>query len=435
MRARGNEVGQTARMSWRGYASAIALAAFVALGTAGVALAVTSGHASLRDLSSLVLFGAFVGVGSLILARRGPAAIGWICLVIGLAPTVAFVALAYAQHPATMGSDLAPFMGWLQIWLWVPTAGLAFTFLPLLFPDGRLPSSRWRLVALLDLAVIGVLTAEAIATANSLLGEPTRSAAETAFFRSTPGPLLGATAISMAAAVVLSASALAVRYAGGTPAERQQLRWVAAAAAVLAIGLLVAIVAPPLDVITFPLTFLPLPLALGVAILRYRLYGIDIIVNRALVYIPLLGILGGLYTASIALFQRVSIALTGDRSDAAVIATTLIVASVFTPVRRWLEGIVERRYGTTRREAEAPVASTPSARDDPALDARIEAIAERVSERVFERYFARERAAREEGASRARAARDVSAPRDFGQERAVADTRSTTARRGTRSSR
>jgi hypothetical protein len=418
----------------RALAAVVALAAFVVIGTAGVALAVTSGHASLRDLSSLALFGAFVGVGSLILARRGPALIGWICLVIGLAPTVAFFALAYAQHPAFAGSDLSRFMGWLQIWLWVPTAGLAFTFLPLLFPDGRPPSLRWRPVALLDLAVIGVLAAEAIATANSLLGGPTRSAAETAFFRATPTPLLGVSAVLLGTAIVLSTSALAVRYANGSDVERQQLRWVAAAAVILAVGMLVAIVVPPLDVITFPLTFLPLPIALGVAILRYRLYGIDIIVNRALVYIPLLGILGGLYTASIALFQRVSIALTGDRSDAAVIATTLIVASVFTPVRKWLEAIVERRYGTSRPDAGGQVAPSQSA-SNAALDARVEAIAERVSERVFERYFARERAAREEAPSRARAPRDESAPRDFGQERAVADTRSTTARPETRSSR
>jgi hypothetical protein len=372
----------------RAFAAALALAAFVALAFAGVALAVTSGHASLRDLSALALFGAFVVVGSLILARQGPAAIGWVCLVIGLAPTVAFFALAYARHPAAMETAVAPFFGWLQIWLWVPTAGLAFTFLPLMFPDGRLPSARWRPVALLDLAVIALLTAEAIATANSLLGEPVRSAAESAFFRATSSPVLGISATLTATAVVLSAVALAVRYSRGTPAERQQLRWVAAAAIVLAIGMLIAIIVPPLDVVTFPLTFLPLPLALGVAILRYRLYGIDIIVNRALVYIPLLGILGGLYTASIALFQRVSVALTGDRSDAAVILTTLIVASVFTPVRKWLEGIVERRYSAAEERRAAVAPGTPEVGSRDALDRRIEAIAERVSARVLERYLA-----------------------------------------------
>jgi hypothetical protein len=374
-------------MNPRVYVPAVALALFVVLGTAGAALAFTSGHASIRDLSSLVLFGAFVGVGAVILARRGPAVIGWICLVIGVAPTVAFFALAYARHPAAQATGLAPLMGWLQTWLWVPTAGLAFTFLPLLFPDGRLPSPRWRLVALLDLAVIGLLTVEAIATANSLLGEPTRSAADTAFFRSTPPSLLGVSAVLMASAVVLSAAALAVRYARGASAERQQLLWVAAAAVVLAVGILVAIVVPPLDVITFPLTFLPLPLALGVAILRYRLYGIDIIVSRALVYIPLLGILGGLYTAAIALFQRVSVALTGDRSDAAIIVTTLIVASVFTPVRKWLEGIVERRFRPTEERPAAAEPATPEALTRDALDGRMEAIAERVSRETLERYL------------------------------------------------
>jgi hypothetical protein len=87
-----------------------------------------------------------------------------------------------------------------------------------------------------------------------------------------------------------------------------------------------------------------LPVAAAIAVLRRRLYDIDLILNRALVYIPLTGILGGLYAAGVALFQRIFQALTGDKSDAAVVITTLVLAGMFTPIRNALQVFVDRRF-------------------------------------------------------------------------------------------
>jgi hypothetical protein len=87
-----------------------------------------------------------------------------------------------------------------------------------------------------------------------------------------------------------------------------------------------------------------LPVAAAVAVLRYHLYNIDVIINRALVYIPLTGILGGAYAAGVALFQKLFVAVTGDRSDAAIVITTLVLASMFTPIRNWLQSFVDRRF-------------------------------------------------------------------------------------------
>jgi hypothetical protein len=87
-----------------------------------------------------------------------------------------------------------------------------------------------------------------------------------------------------------------------------------------------------------------LPIAAAVAILRHRLYDIDLILNRALVYIPLTGILGGLYAAGVALFQRAFVAITGDKSDGAVVITTLVLAGMFTPIKNWLQSFVDKRF-------------------------------------------------------------------------------------------
>jgi hypothetical protein len=91
-------------------------------------------------------------------------------------------------------------------------------------------------------------------------------------------------------------------------------------------------------------SLLAIPAAAGVAILRYRLYDIDLIISRTLVYVPLTAFLAGLYSASVALFQKVFQAVTGDRSDAAIIISALVLAAVFTPAKTWLQGKVDRRF-------------------------------------------------------------------------------------------
>jgi hypothetical protein len=175
---------------------------------------------------------------------------------------------------------------------------------------------------------------------------------------------------------VLCAGALLVRYRDGSPEQRQQLKWVAAAFVVFAVSLVVSVLLPPLD--TFAITLPILPISVGIAVLRYRLYDIDLIINRALVYIPLTGLLGGLYAASVALFQRLFVALTGDRSDAAVVITTLIVAGVFTPARKSLEAAVDRRFKPAH-QGRMGIEGVRTALD-PALREEVEAIARRVVE-------------------------------------------------------
>jgi len=245
-------------------------------------------------------------------------------------------------------------------------------FLPLLFPDGRLPSPRWWPVAWLAVVDIVVLLVAVGFTSPGLFGgEPSPLAIIPA------GPASEAigtlAAILTLGAGVLCAGSLLVRYRRVDSDERQQLKWVAGAMAVFAVSLVVSVLLPPID--TFAWVLPIVPISVGIAILRYRLYDIDILIGRALAYVALSALLAGGYAASVALFQRLFILVTGDRSDAAIVITTLILASIFTPARKALEGVVERRF----RPPEAVAAPAPEAvlvaLDDPQLERRIDAIA------------------------------------------------------------
>lgn len=126
---------------------------------------------------------------------------------------------------------------------------------------------------------------------------------------------------------------------------RQQLKWFAASAVVVAIMLVNSFfTAERYAQVGLILAMVTVPIAIGIAILRYRLYEIDTLINRAIVYGVLTAVLAGLYSASIGLFQRLFVAVTGEKSDAAIVMTTLILASPFTPVRSWLQAVTDRRF-------------------------------------------------------------------------------------------
>ena len=182
--------------------------------------------------------------------------------------------------------------------------------------------------------------------------------------------------------VVIAAASIAVRYQRADTEARAQVRWIAVAVLLLAgagLPFLVARYALNMDYATGE-TLLAialaagcfLPIAAAVAITRYRLYNIDSLINRALVYIPLTGILGGLYAAGVALFQRIFVTLTGDKSDAAIVLATLVLASLFTPIKNWLQTFVDKRFkpATTAEPAPAHVH----------VHADLKSLAERVDE-------------------------------------------------------
>jgi hypothetical protein len=253
----------------------------------------------------------------------------------------------------------------------------------LVFPSGHLPNDRWRR-SVWPLAAGTTVTAVATAFAPGPMaeGQPMNPLGIEAL---TPlvGPLQAVGLLLFFIGTIGSGAALIARFRRSEGVEREQLKWFGFAAIVLVIALCVAIVGgaiEPIAVVGYTVVFAALfclPLAIGVAVMRYRLYEIDRLINRTLVYVPLTAIVAGGYAASVALLQRVFQAVTGDTSDAAIVLSTLFLAAVFTPIRKWLEGLVDERF--------KPVVGAPGqesvALDQPTGDpweARMETIARRV---------------------------------------------------------
>jgi hypothetical protein len=267
------------------------------------------------------------------------------------------------------------------------TFGPAFaTILPALaiaFPDGHLPSRRWRWPVGIVVGALGVGTFLNLIRPGPVGGPPGESLNPLGV-DALPAALLAVADAAIIASVLamtaLGVVAVIVRYRRGEPVERQQQRWFLAAVAIAAIPVALATVpgiGGPASGLVAAIGLMLVPIAVGVAVTRYRLYEIDHLINRTLVYVPLTALLAGLYAATVALLQRVFQSVTGDKSDAAIIISTLILASVFTPVRKWLEGIVERRFKTTASGIQT-VGATPAAAEGPEWDARVAAVARRV---------------------------------------------------------
>jgi hypothetical protein len=192
--------------------------------------------------------------------------------------------------------------------------------------------------------------------------------------------------VAVATVAILGATtSMIVRYRRSATTERVQLRWIAAAVLILTVAGLPFVVARyALDVdyrsgeILLALALFAgctLPVAAAIAILRHRLYDIDLILKRAFVYLPLTGILGGLYAAGVALFQRLFQAITGDTSDAAIVIATLVLAGMFTPIRNSLQSIVDRHFKPESTEA----ALEPSEDFVLTLDQRVALLERRIS--------------------------------------------------------
>jgi hypothetical protein len=285
-------------------------------------------------------------LGGLIASRRPKNPYGWVWLIFGLGLSLQLLAGAYASYALVQpGSLVAPKT---ILHLLNPGGPLALTlgsFLMLLFPTGRLPSPVWRFIAW-TAGVSGAV----------LMG--------LSFFFISPdqaGGLVSVVAVVVASvlfvSVFFSALSLVVRYRRADGVQRQQLRWLAGAAVLIGVYIVGGLMG--LDRLLGEGVWnlinaaanAGLYAAVGVAILRYRLYEIDIIINRALVYGSLTVMLVGVYFGGIVVLQRVFVALTGQESTLAVVATTLAIAALFNPLRRRVQALVDRRFYRRKYDA------------------------------------------------------------------------------------
>ncbi len=340
---------------------AAVLANFVLVGLA-VAFAVVDGRTFVLGdaLFLLVTVLAVAGisvVGSLIVRREPRNLVGWVLLgsSLGLAAqSAAFDYISLSQERFALGLPATVPVAWVDNWLMIPSLIGLVIIVPLLFPTGRLPSPRWRPVGVL--AVIGIT----VTTVGSALA---------------PGPLQvggidnpvsvhlahpivdiagGIDVVSGLALFGLTAAAVVVRYRHGTPLERLQLRWFAYPATLGIVGIGASnIVTTGLSDAAWIgglLSIAATPFAIGIAILRHRLFDIDLVIKRTISYGVLTVLLVGLEIGGVLVLQALLSAITQEQTYA-VAATTLGVAALFQPARRRIQGWVDRRFDRSRYDA------------------------------------------------------------------------------------
>jgi hypothetical protein len=299
-------------------------------------------------------FGAFGLVGALIIWQQPGNTLGWVLTAVGLLASWGASADAYAD----LASDenlLYLVSVWISLWYWYPLLGLTLIFTPLLFPDGRPPSPRWRLVAwgaTLALALVTFLAAfrERIEFPGLSMDNPVGIHGIEDPEKSTLGTvLLG----SFVLFLVLALASVVVRYIRSGGVQRQQIKWLLLATALSALMVFFEeITGIELNTeIPFAISIALFPAAIAVAIFRYRLYDIDVIINRALVYGSLTAMLALVYVGGVVGLQYAFRALTGGESQLAVVASTLAIAALFVPLRRRVQGFIDRRFYRRKYDA------------------------------------------------------------------------------------
>jgi hypothetical protein len=341
--------------------TAVALAIGVAFFTNARAHSRSDAIFSFSDLIQQVSPGiAFLATGALLATRRPGNRIGWLCLAIGVVGSVGWAAEQYAAHVLVIDPGSGPAGLAIAITTEAAFAPIFFllVLLVVLFPDGRLPSPRWRWlpvtasVTFLGLWVLG--SSASLAAPFTGVENPLDSEMSARY-----APLVVVPVVLGAVSVVIGAfAAVVVRFRRSSGDERAQLKWLVYAATVLPVGLIshaiVEILAPDAlgtVELLFSLGVLAIPAAITVAVLKYRLYEIDRVISRTLTYglvsVLLVGTYGGLVLVGQALFSSLA-----GGSNLAIAVSTLVVAALFLPLRARIQRVVDRRFYRGRYDAQ-----------------------------------------------------------------------------------
>jgi hypothetical protein len=377
--------------AWLGFAliAALGLAGFVLFarnaGTVvpaswGVSVGSRSDPAQWINAFQQIVFSPMItaALAALILARHPGHRIGRLLMFLGLTSALGGLASEWAVYGAFTAAVPPPgtfIAAWVTNWIWV------FIFGPLiltggLFPDGRFVSRRWAglILGLILLLMIPVILAAMIET-------PMSSAFQipNPFVREHRAALynglfdIGVVAMPLSAVAVLASAV--VRYRTSRARERQQMKWLLAGVAVMALmtvgglGLSFALDSRFGELLVNTAVLGPV-LGVGVALLRYRLYDIDVFLRRTLVYAILTALLAGLYFSGIVLLQSVFQGVTGSRESPLItVITTLVIAALFSPLRTRVQGGIDRRFYRSKYDAERTIAQfAAAARDEVDLD-------------------------------------------------------------------
>ena len=306
---------------------------------------------SLGFLGGVILFPT---VGALIIQRRPATCVAWFMIAAGVGLGLGLLTFGYGATgmPPAAPRPLALQSLLLSQLFFVPSIASGSALLLLYFPTDHLPGRRWRPVIAMtivgtalylagNLLRPGELDAQSFPGLQNPLGAPPALA-----WAVDAATVLGNVLLTVS--VLLALISLAIRYRRADPVEAAQIRWVALVASISTPAFAVSsLPIHPLSEWAFGAGIVGLsamPIAIGIAITRYRLYDIDRLINRTLVYGTLTAILAGVFTAGIGLAQRLFVSVTGQKSDVAIVLATLVVATLYAPLRKRLEAVVDRRF-------------------------------------------------------------------------------------------
>jgi len=305
---------------------------------------------------SLAIVLTFSVVGAIVASRHPRNTIGWLFCAIGLAVGFNGLAGGYAEYWLVSGRgsrSLGETAAWFGSWVW-STQTIAMTFLLLLFPDGRLPSPRWRPVAWL-----AGLGQGGFVVGYALNAGPLEDFPQVVNPYGVDSPVVRVVGVAgilvVAGSMVASAVSLIVRARRAGRVERQQIKWLAYGGAVVVgtslVAGAIAIWSVTVTILIINLALLVLPLFTGIAIVGYRLYDIDILINRTLVYAALTATLALVYFGGVAGLQRLLSPMMGEGNGLAVVASTLLIAALFNPLRRRIQSFIDRRFYRRKYDA------------------------------------------------------------------------------------
>src|SRR5215216_6076857 len=323
-----------------------------------------------------------VTVGAVVASHRPENPVGWLLCISGVVISTDSFAAQYAIYALLAQPNSIPageVMAWIASWLLPTMIGLQVFYL-LLFPTGRLPSRRWRWLAWLTVAFVVVGVMLSAFSAGALMGAlgPIRNPLGIEGFTNVYKALLYTISPLLFVAVALSVF-MRLRHAVGV--ERQQIKWLAYAAAAWALGIIFNVITLAIEtplwferaaLAYFTVAGEAVPIAIGIAILRYRLYEIGTLINRTLVYGALTATLALVYFGGIATTEAIFRALTGQEQQPqlAVVVSTLVIAALFNPLRRRIQSFIDRRFYRRKYDAAKTLeAFSAKLRDETDLDA------------------------------------------------------------------
>ncbi len=304
----------------------------------------------------------FSAVGGLVAARRPGNAVGWLLLAFGAFVGLALVldAVVQADHVGRISFEGTAWVAWLNAQLWILSIGVTIPHLLLLFPTGRPPSRPWRFVSVASAGLVLSMLLVALKPGPLNDYDWVENPAGVQGFGGVASAAEAAGILCFVVAGLGAAVSLVVRFRHSRGVERLQMKWVtytvALAVLLWLLGAVAGIVLESslLENLIGGLTLLAIcsfPVAIGVAVLRYRLYDVDRVISRTLVYGSLTVVLGAAYVALVLVGQWVFSSFAGG-SNLAIAVSTLVVAALFLPLRARIQRVVDRRFYRGRYDAQ-----------------------------------------------------------------------------------